>query len=73
MIKNRIKEYRARFDMKQENLARITGVRRDYWKSGKGKINPSLVLAWNIAKAFGVSIEEVFTVVEDTNNQNIWR
>ena len=27
----------------------------------------------NIAKAFGVSIEEVFTVVEDTNNQNIWR
>ena len=39
----------------------------------EGKYNPSLVLAWNIAKAFGVSIEEVFTVVEDTNNQNIWR
>ena len=29
MIKNRIKEYRARFDMKQEDLARITGVRRE--------------------------------------------
>ena len=67
MIKNRIKEYRARFDMKQEDLARITG------NLEKGKYNPSLVLAWNIAKAFGVSIEEVFTVVEDTNNQNIWR
>lgn len=74
MIKNRIKEYRARFDMKQEDLARITGVRREaIGNLEKGKYNPSLVLAWNIAKAFGVSIEEVFTVVEDTNNQNIWR
>ena len=73
MIKNRIKEYRARFDMKQEDLARITGVRREtIGNLEKGKYNPSLVLAWNIAKAFGVSIEEVFTVVEDTNNQNIW-
>ena len=59
MIKNRIKEYRAR----------ITGVRREtIGNLEKGKYNPSLVLAWNIAKAFGVSIEEVFTVVEDTNN-----
>ena len=68
MIKNRIKEYRARFDMKQED-PRITGVRREtIGNLEKGKYNPSLVLAWNIAKAFGVSIEEVFTVVEDTNN-----
>lgn len=27
--------------------------------------NPSLTLAWNIAKIFGVTIEEVFTVTED--------
>ena len=31
----------------------------------KGKYNPSLVLAWNIAQVFGVSIEEVFTVTPD--------
>ena len=69
MIKNRIKEYRARFDMTQEDLARITGVRREtIGNLEKGKYNPCLVLAWNIAKAFCVSIEEVFTVVEDTNN-----
>ena len=52
MIRNRIKEYRARHNMKQEELARLVGVR----------YNPSLVLAWNIAQVFGVSIEEIFTV-----------
>ena len=65
MIKNRIKEYRARYDMKQEELAARVGVRRE--TSGtleKGKYNPSLVLAWNIAKVFGVTIEELFTVDE---------
>ena len=63
MIRNRIKEYRARFDMKQEELAQLVGVRREtIGNLEKGKYNPSLVLAWNIAKVFGVSIEELFTV-----------
>ena len=63
MIKNRIKEYRVRFDMKQEELASKVGVRREtIGNLDKGKYNPSLVLAWNIAKVFGVSIEEIFTV-----------
>ena len=63
MIKNRIKEYRVRFDMKQEELASKVGVRREtIGNLEKGKYNPSLVLAWKIAKVFGVSIEEIFTV-----------
>lgn len=63
MIKNRIKEYRARYDMKQEELAARVGVRREtIGNLEKGKYNPSLVLAWNIAKVFDVSIEDVFTV-----------
>ena len=58
MIRNRIKEYRAKHGMKQEDLARITGVRREtIGNLEKGRYNPSLVLAWNIAKAFGVTIE----------------
>ena len=65
MIKNRIKEYRARYDMKQEELAARVGVRRETLGNlEKGKYNPSLVLAWNIAKVFGVTIEELFTVDE---------
>ena len=63
MIKNRIKEVRAKHDMKQEELAARVGVRREtIGNLEKGKYNPSLVLAWNIAKVFGVLIEEIFTV-----------
>ena len=66
MITNRIKEYRARFDLKQEELARWVGVRREtIGNLEKGRYNPSLVLAWNIAKVFGVPIEEIFTVEGD--------
>ncbi len=51
--------------MKQEDLAKKVGVRREtIGNLEKGRYNPSLVLAWNIAEAFGVSIEEVFTVEE---------
>ena len=65
MIKNRIKEFRARHEMKQEDLARLVGVRREtIGNLEKGKYNPSLVLAWNIAKVFGVAIEDIFTVEE---------
>ena len=58
-----MKEYRAKFDMKQEELAAKVGVRRETISNlEKGKYNPSLVLAWNIAKVFDVPIEKIFTV-----------
>lgn len=70
MIKNRIKEYRARYNMKQEELARLVGVRREtIGNLEKGKYNPSLVLAWNIAGVFHVAIEEIFTVEEDISTR----
>ena len=63
MIENRIRELRARTGMKQEELAALVGVRREtIGNLEKGRYNPSLVLAWNIAQVFGVSIEEIFTV-----------
>ena len=66
MIHNRIKEYRARRNMKQEELAELVGVRREtIGNLEKGRYNPSLVLAWNIAKVFEVPIEEIFTVEDD--------
>ena len=66
MIRNRMKEHRARLDLKHEDLARQVGVRRETnGNLEKGRYNPSLVLAWNIAKVFGVPIEEVFTVEPD--------
>lgn len=66
MIRNKIREYRTRYGMKQEELARRVGVRREtIGNLEKGRYNPSLVLAWNIAGVFGVPIEEIFTVESD--------
>ena len=66
MIKTRIREYRARLGMSQEELALRFGVRREtIGNLEKGKYNPSLVLAWNIARVFGVTIEEIFEVTEE--------
>ena len=65
MITNRMKEYRAKYGRKQEDLARLVGVRREtIGNLEKGKYNPSLVLAWRIAKVFQTAIEDVFTVEE---------
>ncbi|ERT64742.1 MULTISPECIES: helix-turn-helix transcriptional regulator [Peptoniphilus] len=66
MISNRIKEFRARNNMSQEDLANAVGVRREtIGNLENGRYNPSLVLAWNIAKVFGVTIEEIFTIYND--------
>ena len=66
MLRTRLKEYRARFGLKQEDLANLVGVRREtIGNLEKGRYNPSLVMAWNIAKVFGVPIEEIFTVEGD--------
>ena len=66
MISNRIKEFRARSSMSQEDLANAVGVRREtIGNLENGRYNPSLVLAWNIAKVFGVTIEEIFTIYND--------
>lgn len=63
MIRNRIKEYRARHNMKQEELAKLVGVRREtIGNLEKGRYNPSLVLAWRIAQVFSVPIEEIFII-----------
>jgi putative transcriptional regulator len=60
-MKTRIKEFRAKFDLTQEDLAKKVGVRRETIVFlEKGKYNPSLKLAYDVAKVFGVPIEEVF-------------
>lgn len=60
-MKTRIKEFRARYDMTQEDLAQKVGVRRETIVFlEKGKYNPSLKLAYNVAKALNSAIEEIF-------------
>ena len=58
---NRIKELRAREDITQLDLAKLVDVRRETIVFlEKGKYNPSLKLAYDIAKVFKLKIEEVF-------------
>ena len=64
-FKTRIKEFRAKFDLTQEDLAHIVKVRREtivYLE--KGKYNPSLKLAHDIARALKTTIDELF-IFED--------
>jgi putative transcriptional regulator len=65
-FKTRIKELRARYDLTQDDLARKVGVRREtilYLE--KGKYNPSLMLAHQIAKALKTTIDELFIFEEE--------
>jgi putative transcriptional regulator len=65
-MKTRIKELRARHDLTQEELAKKVGVRREtILFLEKGKYNPSLKLAYNIAKVLKSKIEDVF-IFEET-------
>jgi putative transcriptional regulator len=64
-FRTRIKELRARYDLTQDDLARKVGVRREtilYLE--KGKYNPSLKLAHDIAKTLKTTIDDLF-VFED--------
>jgi len=62
---NRIKEFRARQNLTQDELAQKVGVRRETIVFlEKGKYNPSLKLAHDIAVVFNVKIEEVFIFAE---------
>lgn len=63
---NRIEELRKAAGMTQEDLGRILGVSRQTIISlERGRYNPSINLAYAIAREFGLTIEEVFIFEED--------
>ena len=60
-MRTKIKELRARYNLTQEDLAKIVGVRRETIVFlEKGKYNPSLKLAYDVAKALKTTINELF-------------
>lgn len=61
-LKTKLKEYRAKYDMKQGELADLVGVRREtIIRLEKGLYNPSLKLAMDIAAVFHTTVEELFS------------
>jgi putative transcriptional regulator len=65
-LKTRIKEFRAARDLTQQALADLVGVRRETIVfMERGRYVPSLKLAHDIARVFGVTIEEIFSFAEE--------
>jgi len=65
-LRNKIKVYRAMNDWTQEELARRVNVTRKTINTIENrKFIPSAYLALKIARAFGVSVEDVFQIDED--------
>jgi putative transcriptional regulator len=65
-LKNRLEEIRKAKGIKQEDLALALEVSRQTIGSlENGRYNPSIVLAFKIARYFGLSIEEVFIYQEE--------
>jgi putative transcriptional regulator len=64
-MKNKIKVYRAMNDLTQDQLAtKLSVTRQTILAIEKGKYDPSLNLAFKIARFFKVTIEEIFTYEE---------
>ena len=65
-MKNRIEEIRKEKQIRQEDFAKSMGVSRQTISSlENGRYNPSITLAYKIAKYFGMSIEDIFVFEED--------
>ena len=65
-MKNRIEEIRKERGIRQEEFAKVLGVSRQTISSlENGRYNPSIFLAYKIAKYFDMTIEEVFIFDEE--------
>jgi putative transcriptional regulator len=71
-MKNKLKVYRAMHDLTQEALAQKLRVTRQTVISiEKGQYDPSLQLAFKIARLFGVKIEDIFVYEENKPAESI--
>lgn len=65
-LKNHIRQHRARLNLTQQDLAERVGVRRQTVLAiEKGHYIPSALLAFQIAKVFGMSVDELFELSGD--------
>ena len=70
ILRNRLEELRKQRGIKQEELAEILEVTRQTISSlENGRYNPSILLAFKIAKYFNVSIEDIFIYEEELKNE----
>lgn len=66
-MKNRLEEIRKERGIKQDELAKVLEVSRQTISSiENGRYNPSIILAFKIARFFDMTIEEIF-IYEETS------
>lgn len=69
-MKNKLEEIRKENGITQEDLARAVEVSRQTIGSlENGRYNPSIILAFKIARFFNLTIEEIFIYGEEQNEQ----
>ena len=67
---NHIKQHRARLDLTQQDLAEQVGVRRQTILAlEKGKYVPSALLAFRLARALAMPIDELFELRDDVESE----
>ncbi|AJD30792.1 MULTISPECIES: helix-turn-helix transcriptional regulator [Clostridium] len=70
-MKNRVKELRIASNMTQQQLADLVSVSsRTIISLEKGQYNPSIMLAYKIARVFNTTIEELYCLKENWENED---
>ena len=70
-MENTVRELRTKLNMTQEELAAQAGVSRQTIISiESGRYNPSIMLAYKIARHFGLPIEEVFLCEKELEEES---
>lgn len=65
-LKNRLKEYRAKINVNQQEMGQLVDVsRQTISQIERGDYSPSVTLALKIAKVFNVSVEDIFEYEEE--------
>ena len=68
---NRLKEYRARLGVNQQQMGALVGTsRQTISQIERGDYSPSVTLALKLARVCGVTVEDIFVYEEDEENEN---
>ncbi len=66
VLKNNLKEHRARLNLNQSEMGVLAGVsRQTISQIERGDYSPSVTLALRIARICGVSVEEIFRLEDE--------
>ena len=68
-LKNHLKEYRARLGVNQQQMGALVGTsRQTISQIERGDYSPSVTLALQLARACGVTVEELFEYEEEPDD-----